>query len=402
MNRSKGDDGFTLVEMVLALLILAIVMAAFGPTFIGMMRASASTDQRSVADSLAVAASENVRALPYYQVGYSSTHGNPTFCTGPNPVQTDVVSPMDTQATQQTVQNIRFTIQSCAYWVSASDTSAKAYKESVVTVLWGTQNQYKYVQTSAIYPGGETTYTPGGATNFTPTTIAGATTAPPTPVANSATPYQSSATDTDSPQTIVTVDWQPVTFAYPVLYQVLYWSGSGPPQPSQIMSGAPDGSGGLEFQVSGLTPGTPWSFEVVAVSRNYQSAPSNVVNATTWAPPTNTCTWNSIVISPSQPQVNSSGAPTNFTSLAVAVNAASTCTGLSVEYGLIDKNGIPQAPLTAVTLSYSSGSGTFNGQATQSTWQRSTYGFVVYQNGTATTLQANVTPCKLNPGGQCN
>jgi prepilin-type N-terminal cleavage/methylation domain-containing protein len=409
MNRAeaRGDDGFTLVEMVVALLILAIVMSAFGPTFIGMMRASASTDQRSVADSLAVAASENVRALPYYEVGYSSTHGNPTYCTGSNPVQTDVVGlgPMDTMATQQTLQNITYTIQSCAYWVSASDTSSKAYKESVITVLWGSSNQYKYQQTSAIYPGGESTYTQGGAAdNFTPTTIAGATTPPPAPVANSATP------DSSDPTTIVDVDWQPVTFAYPVLYQVEFWSVAGgagrPAQPpaTQIVSGAPDGTtncGGsscLVFQVSGLSPGIPYNFDVVAISGTQTSAPSNVVAASTNTSGTTTCTLNSINIAPTQPQVKNNGTPTNFTYLAITVNATSTCTGLSVEYGLNNGNPTPQAPLTTVPLTYSGGS--FSGQATQATWQRSTYGFVVYQNGTATSLQANVTPCKLT-GNSC-
>jgi prepilin-type N-terminal cleavage/methylation domain-containing protein len=400
MNRAeaRGDGGFTMVEMVVALLILAIVMSAFGPTFIGMMRASASTDQRSVADSLAVAASENVRALPYYEVGYSSTHGNPTYCSGSNPVQTDVVGPMDTMATQQTLQHITYTIQSCAYWVSASDTSSQAYKESVVTVLWGSSNVYKYQQTSAIYPGGESTYVQGGAAdNFTPTTIAGAMTPPPAPVANP------TALDSGDPTTIVDVDWQPVTFSYPVLYQIEYWSGSGvgrPAQPSatQIVSGAPDGGTGLVFQVSGLTPGTPYNFDVVAISGTQTSAPSNVVTATTNTAVTTTCTLNSINIAPTQPQVKNNGTPTNFTYLAITVNATSTCTGLSVEYGLNNSSGTPQAPLTTVPLTYSSGS--FTGQATQATWQRSTYGFVVYQNGTATTLQANVTPCKLT-GNSC-
>jgi prepilin-type N-terminal cleavage/methylation domain-containing protein len=410
MNRSEArrDDGFTLVEMVMALLVLAIVMSAFGPTFIGMMRASASTDQRSVADSLAVAASESVRALPYYQVGYSSAHGNPTYCTGSNPVQTDVVTgPMDTMPTYQILQNIKYTIQSCAYWVSASDTSSQAYKESVVTVLWGSSKQYKYVQTSAIYPGGEPTYlqSGGGAQNFTPTTIAGATTPPPAPVANSAT------VDSSDPTTIVDVDWKPVTFAYPVLYQVEFWSVQGgasrPNQPpaTQIVSGAPDGTnncGGspcLVFQVSGLSPGIPYDFDVVAISGSQPpSAPSNIVSATTNSAVTTTCTLNSINIAPTQPQVKNNGTPTNFTYLAITVNATSTCTGLSVEYGLNNGNPTPQAPLTNVPLTYSSGS--FTGQATQATWQQSTYGFLVYQNGTATSLQANVTPCKLT-GNSC-
>jgi prepilin-type N-terminal cleavage/methylation domain-containing protein len=411
MNRceTRGDDGFTLVELVVALLVLAIVMAAFGPAFIGMMRASASTDQRSEADSLAVAASENVRALPYYQVGYSSAHGNPTYCTGSNPVQTDVLTPMDTMATQTMVQNIKYWTDSCVYWVNASDGSSEAYKESVVTVLWGSQKQYKYIQTSAIYPGGESKYTSTGqADNFTPSTVAQATSPPPVPTVNSATPYQTSPTDTVSPQTIVMVDWQPVTFTYPVLYQIEYWAGAGvgrPAQPSvtQVISGAPDGltPAGLEYQVSGLTPGTTYNFDVLSLSGSQNPLiPSSYVTTTTASPSSGSCQINSINITPIQPQVDNQGNPTNFTYLAITVNATSTCAGLSVEYGLNNSSGQPQAPLTQVPLTWNGAS--FNGQATQSTWARKTYGFVVYQNGTATTLEALVTPCKLNGGGQCS
>jgi prepilin-type N-terminal cleavage/methylation domain-containing protein len=404
-TEGRSDEGFTLVELVVALLVLAVVMAAFAPAFYGMMRASAATDQRSVADGLAVQASEEIRAIPYYLVGYSASHGNPSFCGASHPVQADETSPMDSLPTTQTVQNISYTIEPCVYWVTASDGDQQAYKEATVTVLWGTHSQYSYNQYSALYPGGEAQYSTPGAKNFTPTTLAGSATPPPAPTANSATPYTSFQGDAVSPQTIMQVDWQPVTFSSNVLYQIEYWSGQGsarptPPSTSPVTSGAPDGSGGLEAQVSNLTPGTWWNFDVIAISGAKFSGPSNVVTNQTAPATDSSCTVTGINVTPNPPHVDSQGNPVNFTYLSVTVNATSTCTGVSVEYGVNNSQGTPQAPLTSVTLSYSSG--TFSGQASQSTWSRSTYGFVVYQNGVATTKQANVTPCKQNgQSGQC-
>ncbi len=377
--------------MVIALLILAIVMAAMAPAFYGMMRASTASDQRSVADGLAVGISEQIRSLPYYQVGFQTT---PSYCTGTNPVQLSYSSPMDSFAKQKTVGYTTYNLESCVYWVGAAGGDANAYKETWVEILWGANDNYTYTQTSAIYPGGESSYQAGGEQNFAPSgaTTTSSSTPPPTPTANSAAPYSLSPTDT------IVVDWQPVTTSGTVQYEVEWWTGATrptTPSASPAVNGTTDGGSGLTYNVTALTPGTTYYFDVVAVSGTQVSAPSNVVSAATNPVTSTACTVNSIDVTPSSPMVDSSGNPVNFTSLSVAVQATSTCTGLTVEYGVNGPNGQPQSPLTTVALSYSSGS--FVGSATQSTWSATTYGFVVYQNGTPTTAQANVTPCQENP-----
>jgi hypothetical protein len=88
-----------------------------------------------------------------------------------------------------------------------------------------------------------------------------------------------------------------------------------------------------------------------------------------------------------------------WTSISVTVSATN-CTNLSVEYGINNSGGDPQPPLTTVPLA-SSGS-TWTASVTQSTWSATTYGFVVYNNGTATNLQRNFTPCQENGNsGHC-
>ena len=397
-HSSTLDRGFTLIEMMVALLVLGAIMAAVAPAFYGTLRATSVTDQRSTADALAVAASEQIRSIPYYQVGYSAT---PSYCnqSGSTPVQVSS-SPMDSMPTSTTVRGTTFQIHSCLYWVDASDGSSQAYKQSVVTILWGSSNQYNYTQTSALYPGGESAYT-SAANNFSPSTTVASSGAPPVPpVVNSAAPFQTSPSDTTTPQTTIQVNWQPVNYTTSVLYKLEYWTGSSvrpsspPPTVTQALSGSPDGSGNgtLDYQVGALTPGTTYYFDVLAVAGTQTSQPSNVVSATTASASGSPCTVNSITVSPSSPMVDKNGNPVNFASLSVAVQATSNCNQLTVQYGVNNSSGKPQSPLTQVTLTYSGGS--YVGSPSQSSWSVSTYGFVVYQNGNATTAQQNVTFCK--------
>lgn len=408
----SGEDregGFTLVEMMVALLILAIVLAAVAPAFWGSLKATASTDQRSVADGLAVAASEQIRSLPFYEVGYSTT---PSYCnqSGSTPVLLSYSSPMDSMPTQQTVHGTTFQIQSCVYWVAASDGSSQAYKQSVVNILWGSSSQFKYSQMSALYPGGESNYASSGpANNFTPsTTVPPSGGSPPAPpVAESATPYQTTSGDTVTPQSTINVNWAVDNYTSAVLYNIEYWTGSStrPSNPtvanSQPASGSPDATtpSTLDYQVGGLKAGTTYYFDVVAVSGTMTSLPSNVVSAATTASSGGPCTVSSIQVSPKAPMVDKNGAPVGWTDLSITVN--SNCDDITVEYGINSSSGVPQSPLTVVPMTNAS---SWTGSASQTSWAVTTYGFDVYQNGVefSPVAQANVTFCKENgSSGHC-
>jgi prepilin-type N-terminal cleavage/methylation domain-containing protein len=406
-SREGREGGFTLVEMMVALLVLAIVLAAVAPAFWGSLKATASSDQRSVADGLAVAASEQIRSLPYYEVGYSTT---PSYCdSASDPVLLTYSTPMDSLPTLQTIRGTKYEIQTCIYWVTASDGDTQAYKQSVVNILWGSSDQYKYSQTSALYPGGESSYTSPGADNFIPTTTVASSggSAPSPPVANSASPYTTSQTDTLTPQSTINVNWNVDNYTSPVLYNIEYWTGSStrPSNPtlanSKPVSGSPDANtaGTLDYQVGGLSAATTYYFDVVAVSGSSSSLPSNVVSATTYTSSGGACTVGSITVSPSNPMVDKNGAAVGWSSLSITVN--STCDDISVEYGIENSQGVPQAPLTAVPMS---NNGSWTGSASQSSWSVTTYGFVVYQNGSEYLPEAiqNVTFCKESgSSGHC-
>ncbi|HWE53956.1 MAG TPA: prepilin-type N-terminal cleavage/methylation domain-containing protein [Acidimicrobiales bacterium] len=389
---NNDDRGFTLVEILLAITVMGVFMAAAAPGFYGLLKATALTDQRSVADGLAVKATEAIRSYPYYDVGYSTTGGTPSYCTGTQPVQLSYSTPMDTlaSAATSTVAGTSYTVQSCVYWESASDGSSNAYKQLQVTVLWGSTKQYTFSETSGLYPGGEAAYISPGGQNFAPGSTTATTTAIPisAPRANSVTAISTS---------ILQVDWSPVSYSPTPQYDIEYWAGdSSTPRPAQpsvvaVGYGTSDGAGGIVGQVSGLSAGASYDFDVIAFSGTQTSLASNVETGTTTSASAPSCTLSGINVSPNSPVVDKNGSPVGWTSLAITVNAAN-CTNLTVEYGLDNSGGTPQAPLTIVPLA-NSGS-TWSGSATQSSWSAAAYGFVVYNNGAATTLQQNVTPCQ--------
>ena len=76
---ADSERGFTLVELLIALMVLAIVMVALAPAFYGNLRAASATNYRSTATGLAVAAIEQMRGFPYYSVGYSSSANDPAW-----------------------------------------------------------------------------------------------------------------------------------------------------------------------------------------------------------------------------------------------------------------------------------------------------------------------------------
>jgi len=411
----RGDDGFTLVEVLVALVILGVIMTALAPAFYGLMRTSANSRQRSVADGLAVTAEEQIRSYPYWEVGYSSGH-NPGGCSAGTPV-TVTSSPMDeTQSAQSTVSGVTYSVLSCVYWQDASDQkSTDAYKQSVVQVTWGpSSHPYSYTLTSALYPGAQGSYQ-GGEQNFPPGQNDDSTGAgpPPAPVANSVTPVSNS--------TALQVDWQPVTYSAPVEYTIEFWAvlpgttgcirpGSDVSTVSDISTvsvgnGASDGGTGVVSQVtSGVSASTYYCVDVFAQSGTQMGQPSTAIGPveTGSGSQVTGCTL-SIAASPTSPVVDKNGVPVGWSSFTVTVGetpANCSTVPLGVSYGLNGSNGKPSGTLTQLFMSPSGGGQV--GSASQASWSAATYGFVLYSNGAATAYQANVTPCQENGNsGHC-
>ena len=383
--------------MMVAFLILAIVLTALAPAFYGSLRATAMTNARSAANGLAVAANEQIRSFPYYEVGFYTTPGT---CHGSNPVTLPAAGPMDSLPTSSHVGLTNYTITRCVYWQSATTGATGAYKESIVTVGWTFNSQsYSMTQTSAVYPGGETSYAQSGADNNhfpagTTTTTAPGPPLPPTGVAVSSTTTTS-----------VTLSWSaPSGSATPVdHYEIDFTSnypGSGPVDCAGCVwtySTTPNST----QTVTGLTPGTTYWFQIRSIAAD--GTPGNAttpISGTTIAGGSG-CAVYSLYVNPTQGVVDPSGHLINSNSFALWINATSPCSTQQLEIAYITQGSTLQ--MANVTQQ---GSGAYTGSAgTASTvWSVGNHQFTVYQgnNPYSPLIQVQVNVCQEQGStGQC-
>ncbi len=424
---SSEDRGFTLIELMIAMLITAVVMAALAPVFYGLLRASAAANARSVASGLAVTASEQIRSVPYDEVGFYST---PSGCPTSNPVilSTSVSDPLAALATSKTVGHTVYTLQRCVNWVNSTVSGdTLAYKQSVVTVSWSWAGLPGTVtQTSALYPGGEGAYTgPDNefATGTTTTIAAGSIPSPPTNV--------TAVDDPSSPANTIDVSWTaPATIPVPNYYVVLYTT-TNPNGYSiaSLGSGAYTTSPNVTGTSTLITvgPGTTYYFQVESVAgsqastttSNTATATSTATNPTTTTsvpgPTTTTtvpaCSLNTLTVSPSVGTngqgvaLDSSGELVNESNFSLSVNVSAGCSNVTVGYA--PSRCTPGANGCSTTYAVMTGSsGTFYGTAgaSNTVWSVGTQIFTVFVNGlqySPLTQQQVVVCTEKGNSGKC-
>lgn len=79
----KGEEGLTLIEVVIAMAILAIIAAAFLSGLGGASKAVFTADERTVAESLARSQMEYIRSS---SVSYNGTYTDPQHMYLPAPI----------------------------------------------------------------------------------------------------------------------------------------------------------------------------------------------------------------------------------------------------------------------------------------------------------------------------
>jgi prepilin-type N-terminal cleavage/methylation domain-containing protein len=447
---ARKGEGFTLVELMIGLLILGIILAALAPAYYGLLKASSSTNQRSVANGLAVSATEQLRSYPYYQVGYYAgtipAHC-PTSTTPPVILDPAVPQPLGSLPISKTISHITYTIQRCVNWVDATvagNTKSFAYKQAIVTVSWPSHGSTLSIsQTSALYPGGQGLYTgpksdyiPGGTATTVPTT-------PPAPPTN-----VTATVDSGAPTSLIDVSWIAPTTAPAPDYYVVFYTTTDPHGASIPSLGA--GAYAASPNVSGLSSqitvgaGTRYYFQVASVTSGVASTGiSNTDNAktasgtttttsttlpgsttsttapattTTTAPPV--CSIDSLVVTPpsdgnngggnngSGVPVHGDGTLVNGSSFGLAVNASAACSNVTVGYA--PSTCTPGNGTCATTYAPMTGSGTLFGTAgiASTVWTVGTQIFTVFvgtshiQYQPATLKQVIVCAEKVNGSGK--
>ncbi|HZU72897.1 MAG TPA: prepilin-type N-terminal cleavage/methylation domain-containing protein [Acidimicrobiales bacterium] len=407
----RDQSGFTVLEVVIAISLLAAVMVSLAPAFYGSLKLASTANHRTTATGLAVAATEAVRAIPYADVGFYGDQTTPTQCSAQtNPVTLGSTSPSSpgpliTPTTTSTVNSVTYTVNRCIDWVDAgkpvgASTYSLAYKATTVYVSWTDQSgTHTVTQTSAVYPGGEGAYT-GPENNYNATTTTSTTTlGPPSAPTNPGAVTEAAPTNVDA----IDVGWQaPTSSPTPITGYIVEYNTTGNFAGSGTYASSPTVTGGscstlpgdLCWTAGSLTAGTTYYFQIISVGSNgSDSSPSSpVVQATTGTPTTSTtagCTVSALSVSPTSGVVDGTGKLVNASGFSLAVNGTSSCSSVSVSY--TTSGGSQSALLTA-------NGGQFNGTAGTSgtVWNVGNDQFTVVVNGAqySPLVQVQVNICK--------
>lgn len=167
LEQLRADErGFTIVEMMVAMTLLAVTLVALAHMMFGAMSALNATRQRTVFVELATAEMEIIRALPYDEVCVTSAaltasgiyEADNTFDGRPATVATGcTVEPVTTTAATD-----RATAHAVRRWITYTDTAggggsaAERFKRLTVELDWTENERFPRTLrlTSVLYPGG--------------------------------------------------------------------------------------------------------------------------------------------------------------------------------------------------------------------------------------------------------
>lgn len=311
---SPGDQGFTIVELTVALGLLAVVAASLSGVFWSAIRTAGVANHRTQGAAIASREIESMRSVKYDEIGLyadqsgyvSSFEGYETVTRGattpagspsliqpltpdPKAAADFVPNPDPANATPIRQGGIDFSVRRDVVWIDAqdpSDTYAQAYKRITVVVTWSDRaGPHTARQDSIVYPGGQGAYSgPKGAGAPTTTTVF-APTAPDAPT------LQPPVVPADpAGQTQVALTWDPPAAGAAVTtYSIVYSTDpSFPAGQITVISGlAPTVT---SYTVTSLSADTLYYFEVIAYAGTNASPPSNVQSAQTLPPTAPTCT----------------------------------------------------------------------------------------------------------------
>lgn len=200
---TDGADGFTLVELLVTISLLAIGIVGVMQVLLGAMQVSASTDARARATAIATADVDALRGVPYRALGLAPSA--PGFRATFEGAATVVLSEVQAATTPlgDAVEHAgeTFAVRRDVVWSDATIQGADPYddvlKRVVVTVTWQERSGTRTVRH-------ETTVYPGG---LGPHVGSSTTTVPPS--GPSAPTCQSAVPGAADPTTQIELQWSP-------------------------------------------------------------------------------------------------------------------------------------------------------------------------------------------------
>jgi prepilin-type N-terminal cleavage/methylation domain-containing protein len=297
-RRNSEESGFTIIELVVSMALLAIVAAPLAGVFWSAIRTAGSAAHRTDGSSVASREIEALRAVPYGQVGFYNDQTGYTATTldglttvslgtssptpGPGvtspqmqPVTPDpsaaagfAPDPVASNANPIVLGNVVYSVWRYIGWSDAKDAStnySQAYKKLTVIVKWRDQaGAHTVRQDSLLYPGGLGAY--GGAGPLVTTTTVPAAFAPAAPLLADISPQPGPPTPNPANQTQAKLLWsQPPGGGVVTSYSVEYSTDSSFPAGNfTVVNGL--GANVTLYTVPGLTPDTTYYFEIIAYS----------------------------------------------------------------------------------------------------------------------------------------
>jgi prepilin-type N-terminal cleavage/methylation domain-containing protein len=290
-NGAKEDDGFTILEVVVALALILFIMSALSPLFYTSIKTALLSNARSQATAIATKELETMRVSPYAEVGFYKNQAGWSANCDPtdNSLETVTlgdIAPADAVYTPTGTITVPgsstvFNYTKCIAWVDAKSatgtTLTQAYKKTYVTVTWSNQGKTSTIkQQSIVYPG--------------PKNTGGGVIVPTTPTAPS-TPINVAATVPGDPtgRTQIDVTWQ--NGGGTVDHYVLEWSTNSA---FTAIVGTSGSITSAAHSAGGLSSDTTYYFRVKAFGDSgttYGSSYTTPVSAKTLVtPPSAICT----------------------------------------------------------------------------------------------------------------
>jgi prepilin-type N-terminal cleavage/methylation domain-containing protein len=314
------DPGFTLIELVVAMTILAVAIVSIVGLTNSSFRVAAGASTRSKAVSLATKEIEAVRAVPYPQL---------------------VTTPTSVQATNQTMNGVDYHVEKTV--VPVTDGSVNnAYRRAVVSVTWKDgAGSHEVTQSTYVYPGGI-----GPAVTLASTTTSTTACTPSAPATLVATP----PVDLTQATSVAELAWTYTGLTCPAETFVLQYSTNGFATSNEVTRTATSSV----YHLTGLSAGTSYSFRVAARSAaGRTSSWSPVATLSTGVSTAPACTIGTLTITPSAINKKSASAGSGLESNpAVSLPSTGTCSGFKSVYQ-------PTAATSVTTFLVASANGTY-------------------------------------------
>jgi len=304
--RGAGEGGFTLAELLTAIVVIGIGVFGTMQLFLGSLHATAATTARSRAVGIAGHEVDVLRATTWPALGFDPAVAPPDPPEGATVTVDPAVATVQPSGPDQVVAGITYHVARGVVWVAVGGDD-HAEKRVLVTVTWHDETADHVVREDGLV----------GPDQSTTTTSSATVPDPPTGPAASV--------DTGWPNSRIDLSWTGGGSASS--WEVEHALDAGFTSPVADTASLPAATTG--FVAAGLSPGTTYWFRVRGRSGGAVSTWSTPVSATTTGVVTGTCRIGAVHVSPAPATVDL-GTGVLDAAVTVEVEAQGTCPSLSV------------------------------------------------------------------------